>query len=222
MEVIAHIYNDLTTKFGAARQSGLVPHLHSRIVFMPEYRSVDALRGLDGFSYIWLLWDFSEAHSTIWRPTVRPPRLGGNQRVGVFATRSPFRPNNIGLSSVKLERIELDTPEGPVLHVLGADLMNGTPIWDIKPYLPYTDCHPEATGGFAQQFVDVPPLAVDISSEVAALLDEKQLQALVEILQSDPRPQYHDDPTRPYHMLYAGYDISFTVSDDTVRVFLKA
>ncbi len=221
MNVIAHIYNDLTTKFGAARQSGLAPHLRSRIVFAPQYRNADALRGLDGFSHIWLLWDFSEAHTTGWRPTVRPPRLGGNQRMGVFATRSPFRPNNIGLSSVKLERIELETPEGPVLHVLGADLMNGTPILDIKPYLPYTDCHPDATGGFAQQFVDVPPLAVDVSAEVKALLDEQQLQALVETLQSDPRPQYHDDPTRAYHILYAGYDLTFTVGNDMVNVMLK-
>ncbi len=221
MDIIAHIYNDLTTKFGAARQSGLVPHLLSRIVFTPEYRNADALRGLEGFSHIWLLWDFSEAHTTAWRPTVRPPRLGGNQRMGVFATRSPFRPNNIGLSSVRLERIELDTPEGSVLHVSGADLMNGTPIWDIKPYLPYTDCHADATGGFAQQFVDVPPLAVNVSPEVLALLDERQLQALVETLQADPRPQYHDDPTRPYHILYAGHDLSFTVGDGVVNVILS-
>ncbi len=221
MKVIAHIYNDLTTKFGVARQSGLVPHLQSRIVFVPEYRNVDALRGLDGFSHIWLLWDFSEAHNTPWRPTVRPPRLGGNQRMGVFATRSPFRPNNIGLSSVRLERIELDTPEGPVLYVAGADLMNGTPILDIKPYLPYTDCHPDATGGFAQRFVDMPPLTVDVSPEVEVLLNEPQLQALIETLQADPRPQYHDDPKRSYHILYAGHDFSFTVHDDIVSVTLK-
>ncbi len=218
MRVIAHIYNDLTTKFGVARQSGLVPHLLSRIVFVPEYRNVDALRGLDGFSHIWLLWDFSEAHNTPWRPTVRPPRLGGNRRMGVFATRSPFRPNNIGLSSVRLERIEWDTPEGPVLHVSGADMMNGTPILDIKPYLPYTDCHPDATGGFAQRFVEVPPLAVTVTPEVEALLSESQLQALIETLQADPRPQYHDDSQRSYRILYAGHDFSFVVSNGIVSV----
>ncbi len=220
MEIIAHIHNDLTTKFGAARQSGLVPHLESRIIFTPPYRNLDALRGLEGFSHIWLLWDFSEAHTENWRPTVRPPRLGGNQRMGVFATRSPFRPNNIGLSSVRLTKIELETSEGPVLYVEGADLMNGTPILDIKPYLPYTDSHPEATGGFAQQFLDIEPLHVKIAPEVHALYNTKQILALEEIMKSDPRPQYHHDPSRIYLINYGGRDLAFTIKSGEVAVFL--
>lgn len=220
MHPIAYIHNDLTTKFGIARQSGLVPHLESRIIFEPDYRNPDALRGLEGFSHIWLLWDFSQAHSEMWRPTVRPPRLGGNQRMGVFATRSPFRPNNIGLSSVRLTKIELSTPEGPVLYIEGADLMNLTPIYDIKPYLPYTDSHPEATSGFAQDFINAEPLVVEFSEEVCALYNKQQLQALKEILEADPRPQYHDDASRAYHIIYANHDICFQVQSGRVSVFL--
>ena len=218
MDVIAHIYNDLSTKFGAARQSGLTPHLRSRIVFTPPFRDPQALRGLEGFSHLWLLWDFSEAHTEGWRPTVRPPRLGGNTRVGVFATRSPFRPNHIGLSCVKLVEIQGSTPEGPVLVVEGADMMNGTPILDIKPYLPYTDAHPEAADGFAGQFLSVPPLKVELSSEVKKLYTPLQLTALTEIMQGDPRPQYHDDPARVYHIIYGEHDLTFIVKDGKVVV----
>lgn len=220
MHPIAHIHNDLTTKFGVARQSGLVPHLQSRIIFEPEYRNPDAFRGLEGFSHIWLIWDFSQAHSQTWHPTVRPPRLGGNQRMGVFATRSPFRPNNIGLSSVLLTKIEFSTSDGPVLFVEGADLMNLTPIYDIKPYLPYTDSHPEATSGFAQDFLETTPLIVDFSDEIRALLSPIQLQALRETLEADPRPQYHEDSSRTYHIIYANYDLSFQIQDGRVSVFL--
>lgn len=218
MDIIAHIHNDLDTKFGAARQSGLTPHLRSRIVFTPPFRNVQALRGLEGFSHIWLLWDFSEAHTERWRPTVRPPRLGGNTRVGVFATRSPFRPNNIGLSSVRLVEIQESTPEGPVLVVEGADMMNGTPILDIKPYLPYTDSHPEATDGFAGQALLVPPLQVELSPGVQKLYTPLQLEALTEIMQGDPRPQYHDDPSRAYHIIYGGHELSFTVRGGNIVV----
>lgn len=221
MDIIAHIHNDLDTKFGAARQSGLTPHLRSCIVFTPPFRNSQALRGLEGFSHIWLLWDFSEAHTEGWRPTVRPPRLGGNTRVGVFATRSPFRPNHIGLSCVKLVEIQTSTPEGPVLVVEGADMMNGTPILDIKPYLPYTDSHPEATGGFADKVLLVPPLTVELSSEVQRLYTPLQLQALTEIMQGDPRPQYHDDPSRVYHIIYGGHELSFMAKDGKIVVFCQ-
>ena len=221
MDIIAHIHNDLDTKFGAARQSGLTPHLRSRIVFTAPFRNAQALRGLEGFSHIWLLWDFSEAHTEGWRPTVRPPRLGGTPRVGVFATRRPFRPTHIGLSCVKLVEIQVSSAEGPVLVVEGADMMNGTPILDIKPYLPYTDAHPEATGGFAEQALLVPPLAVELSPEVQKLYTQLQLQALTEIMQGDPRPQYHDDPSRVYHIIYGGHELSFTVHDGKIVVFCQ-
>ncbi len=220
MEIIAHIHNDLSTKFGAARQSGLTPSLRSHIVFTPAYRNADALRGLEGFSHIWLLWDFSEAHTQGWSPTVRPPRLGGNKRMGVWATRSPFRPNNIGLSSVRLVEIMWQSHEGPVLVVDGADLKDGTPILDIKPYLAYTDSHPLATSGFAGQALEEPPLQVEISPLVASLLDAQQLAALREIMQADPRPQYHADPSRVYLITYAGRDFAFRVQADHVSVFL--
>ncbi len=220
MDVIAHIHNDLTTKFGAARQSGLTPSLQSRVVFTPPYRNREALRGLEGFSHIWLLWDFSEAHARGWSPTVRPPRLGGNKRMGVWATRSPFRPNHIGLSSVRLADILLDTPSGPVLVVDGADLMDGTPILDIKPYLAYTDSHPDATGGFAAQALRQPLLEVELSPAVTALFTPRQTEALKEIMQSDPRPQYHSDPSRAYIISYGGHDLAFRVADGRVSVFL--
>ena len=218
MKPIAHIENDLHTKFGVPRQSGLVEDLESRIVFEPEYRQPEALRGLEGFSHIWLLWDFSEAHRPTWSPTVRPPRLGGNRRMGVFATRSPFRPNPIGLSSVRIKRIELHTPQGPVIHVAGADLMDGTPILDIKPYLPFTDCHPDATGGFTDETCLQPPLQVEIPTELAHQLTPRQVDALREILANDPRPHYQDDPDREYGMEYAGRDIKFKVNNNRVEI----
>ena len=218
MKAIAHIENDLHTKFGVPRQSGLVEDLESRIVFEPEYRQPEALRGLEGFSHIWLLWDFSEAHRPTWSPTVRPPRLGGNRRMGVFATRSPFRPNPIGLSSVRIKRIELHTPQGPIIHVAGADLMDGTPILDIKPYLPFTDCHPDATGGFTDETRQQEPLQVEIPTELAHQLTPRQVDALREILANDPRPHYQDDPDREYGMEYAGQDIKFKVNNNRVEI----
>lgn len=221
MNIIAHIHNDLDTKFGVARQSGLTPHLQSRVIFTPPFRNSQALRGLEGFSYIWLLWDFSEAHAEGWRPTVRPPRLGGNKRVGVFATRSPFRPNHIGLSCVRLVEIQESVHDGPVLVVDGADMMNGTPILDIKPYLPYTDSHPEATAGFAEQALLVPSMEVELSLEVQKLYTPLQLKALTEIMQGDPRPQYHDDSSRVYHIIYGGQELSFLVKDRKIVVFCQ-
>ena len=218
MKPIAHIENYLHTKFGVPRQSGLVEDLESRIVFEPEYRQPEALRGLEGFSHIWLLWDFSEAHRPTWSPTVRPPRLGGNRRMGVFATRSPFRPNPIGLSSVRIKRIELHTPQGPVIHVAGADLMDGTPILDIKPYLPFTDCHPDATGGFTDETRLQEPLQVEIPTELGHQLTPQQAEALREILANDPRPHYQDDPDREYGMEYAGRDIKFKVNNNRVEI----
>ena len=218
MKVIAHIENDLGTKFGVPRQSGLVEGLESRIVFEPEYRQAEALRGLEGFSHIWLLWDFSKAHREEWSPTVRPPRLGGNKRMGVFATRSPFRPNPIGLSSVRITRIDLHTADGPVIYVAGADLMNGTPILDIKPYLPFTDSHPEATGGFTDETRQQEPLKVDMPAGLERQLSPQQIVALREILASDPRPHYQDDPEREYAMDYAGLDINFTIKVHVITV----
>lgn len=220
MQPIAHIYTDFGSKFGVPRQSGIVDGLIGRVVFAPKYRNPEALRGLQGFSHIWLLWDFSEAHRSAdeWSPTVRPPRLGGNRRMGVFATRSPFRPNNIGLSSVRLHRIDLHTPEGPVLYVEGADMMNGTPIYDIKPYLPFTDCHPDATGGYTDETSQQPQLEVIIPDTLRASFTTTQLTALTNILASDPRPHYQSDPDRTYTMEYAGHEVRFTVNGDTVFV----
>ena len=224
---IAHIETDFGSKFGIPRQSGVADKLEGRIVFLPEYRNAEALRGLDGFDYLWLLWDFSEAHpkgqtedgKPSWSPTVRPPRLGGNTRMGVFATRSPFRPNNIGLSSVKIQRIELSTSRGPVIYVTGADLMNGTPIYDIKPYLPYTDAHPEARGGFTDKLEkEIPLLEVSIPGEVAACYSPTQLEALRQILAADPRPHYQQDPTREYGMEFGGRDIKFRVDGKRLEV----
>ncbi|MBR5558801.1 MAG: tRNA (N6-threonylcarbamoyladenosine(37)-N6)-methyltransferase TrmO [Oscillospiraceae bacterium] len=217
MHIIAHIRSDFTTKFGIPRQSGLVDSLKSTIIFEPEYRVAEAFRGLEGYSHLWLIWKFSEAVREDWSPTVRPPRLGGNTRMGVFATRSPFRPNPIGLSSVKLERIELDTPDGPVLHISGADLMDGTPIYDIKPYLPYVDCHTEATGGFAlQQKEGV--IEVSCSRELLVKLPEDRQQALLDVLAQDPRPAYQSDPERIYGMEFAGFEVKFSASDTCLTV----
>lgn len=217
MKIIAHIQNDFSSKFGIPRQSGLAPSALSRIVFEPEYRNPDALRGLEDFSHLWLIWEFSEAKREAWSPTVRPPRLGGNIRVGVFATRSPFRPNPIGLSCVKLIGIQPHTAEGPVLIVSGADLMNGTPIFDIKPYLPYADSHPEARGGFASGAWDR-LLTVDCPPELLALIPEPQRNALLEILAQDPRPSYQNDPDRVYGLAYGGMDIRFSVAGNVLTV----
>lgn len=219
IKMIARIHTDFKTKFGVPRQSGLVNELKGRIVFEPEYRNAEALRGLEGFSHIWLLWDFSQAHQEGWSPTVRPPRLGGNKRMGVWATRSPFRPNHIGLSSVRLTRICLQSPDGPVLEVSGADLMDGTPIYDIKPYLPFTDSHPDATGGFAQEQNEaIPPLQVIISEELKSQLGEERAKALEGVLAADPRPHYQNDPTRTYAMEFAGMEIRFRVDGVTLTV----
>lgn len=221
MKPVAHIHTDFDTKFGVPRQSGLSPNSVGRIVFTPEYRNVDALRGLDGYSYIWLLWDFSEAHRVegTWSPTVRPPRLGGNTRMGVWATRSPFRPNPIGLSSVRLERIDWHSPEGPVLVVSGADLMNGTPIFDIKPYLPFTDSHPDARGGFAEEKNrEIAPLEVEIPDDIMHIFTLRQQEALREVLSQDPRPHYQNDPSRIYTMEFAGKEIRFNIDGNIARV----
>lgn len=218
MKIIAHIRTDFTTKFGVPRQAGLIDALEGRIVFEPEYRVAEALRGLDGFSHIWLIWDFSEAHRDEWSPTVRPPRLGGNQRMGVFATRSPFRPNPIGLSSVEISRIDLHTPEGPVIYIKGADLMDGTPIYDIKPYLAFTDSHPDARGGFTDVTRQQTELNVVIPDSVASRFSDEKLTALRAVLAHDPRPHYHDDPERVYGFDFAGEEIHFRVDNDTLTV----
>ena len=217
MEAIAHIHTDLPTKFGVPRQSGLVEALKGRIVFTPKYRDPEALRGLEDFSHIWLIWEFSMARCEEWSPTVRPPRLGGNKRLGVFATRSPFRPNSLGLSCVRLERVELHGRQGPELHVSGVDLMDGTPIFDIKPYAPYADCHPEARGGFTTMLADV-VLRVDFPERCRRFFSAEQQEALVGILERDPRPHYHRDPVRVYGMPFAGYDIRFRVQEGVAEV----
>ena len=221
MKIIAKIHTDFKTKFGIPRQSGLVKGLKGRIVFEPEFRNTEALRGLEGFSHIWLLWDFSEAHRDreSWSPTVRPPRLGGNRRMGVWATRSPFRPNNIGLSSVKIAKIDLQTPEGPIIEVEGADLMDGTPILDIKPYLPFTDSHPDAKGGFAEEQNEKrEPLRVEIPSDIEKLFDAEKLEALRGVLAADPRPRYQEDPERTYALEFADREVKFRVSGNNVVV----
>lgn len=221
---IASLYNDFPTKFGLPRQSSLSPSLLSKIVFEPEFRNPDALRGIEGFSHLWLIWEFSESvcgNDCRWSPTVRPPRLGGNRRMGVFATRSPFRPNPLGLTCVKLERVEYDEPDGPVLYVSGADIMSGTPVFDIKPYLPGVESHPDARDGFvgrnSTSLLDV-EISDNIRREALASLDERQLETLREILAQDPRPAYHDDPNRTYGLEYAGCDIHFRVSGGKVTV----
>lgn len=216
MKPIAHIHNAFGEKFGIPRQSGLADAVKAEIIFEPEYRNPDALRGMDGFSHIWIIWEFSEAVRDSWSPTVRPPRLGGNTRMGVFATRSPFRPNPIGLSSVKLERIDLHTPDGPVLNVSGADLMDGTPIYDIKPYLPY-DCHPEATGGFVEQ-QKWQTVQVEIAPTLLERIPEPHRAGLIAALEQDPRPSYQNDPERVYGMRYAGCNVRFTVDGEVLTV----
>ena len=217
VNIIARIRSDFSTKFGIPRQSGLVEELEAAVVFEPEYRNPDALRGLEGFSHLWLIWEFSQARRESWSPTVRPPRLGGNRRLGVFATRSPFRPNPIGLSCVRLLGVDLHTPEGPVIRVAGADLMDGTPIYDIKPYLPYADCKPQALGGFAAQPKEA-SLEVDCPAELLALVPEGKRAALLGVLAQDPRPQYQDDPERVYGMAFGGLEVRFRVAGDRLTV----
>lgn len=217
LNIIARIDTDFPTKFGIPRQSGVVEQLQGRIVFAPEYRNPDALRGIEGFSHLWLVWQFSEAVREHWSPTVRPPRLGGNTRVGVFATRSPFRPNAIGLSCVKLDRVDLHTPDGPVLYVSGVDLMDGTPILDIKPYIPYADSHPEAKEGFTSQNWER-SLKVDFPQEMLEQVPEDRREALIGVLENDPRPPYQKDPERVYGLPFGGTEVKFTVSDGVLTV----
>lgn len=217
MKTIARIHTDFPTKFGIPRQSGIIDSLQGRIVFEPEYRNAEAVRGLEEFSHIWILWEFSEAVRDEWSPTVRPPRLGGNVRKGVFATRSPFRPNPIGLSSVKLESVEIDPKLGPVLHVSGADLMDGTPIYDIKPYIAYTDSHPDAVSGFASKPAEY-LLEVDFPEALLQSVPEHQRESLIAVLQHDPRPQYHDDPKRVYGMAFGGMEVKFKVEEGLLTV----
>ena len=217
MKIIATIHNDFTAKFGIPRQSGLVPEVESLIVFEPEYRNADALRGLTDFSHLWLIWHFHMSERDTWSPTVRPPVLGGNTRVGVFATRSPFRPNPIGLSCVRLISVEQTEALGPVIRVAGADLMNGTPIFDIKPYIPYADSHPDATGGFTQTNPKH-TVEVVISDDIAGLFPADKLSALIGILRQDPRPAYQDDPERIYGLTFADVDLHFRVNGDLLTV----
>lgn len=217
MRPVARIRSDFPEKFGIPRQSGIVESLEAKIVFEPEFRVTDAVRGLEDFSHIWLIWEFSEAVRDTWSPTVRPPRLGGNVRMGVFATRSPFRPNPIGLSCVKLLKVEDDKTLGPVLTVAGADLMDGTPIYDIKPYIPYADCHPNAKGGFTTN-VEMNPLTVSFPAELLETVPQEKREALIGVLEQDPRPRYQKDPERVYGLSFAGMEIKFTVSDRTLSV----
>ena len=216
---IAFIRTEFPEKFGVPRQSGLARKIKGRIIFEPEYRNPDALRGLDGFSHIWLIWEFSANRTTSpWQPTVRPPRLGGNAHMGVFATRSPFRPNPLGLSCVKIHSVELSTPDGPVVTVLGADLMDGTPIYDIKPYIRYADSRPEAVCGYVDA-LEERSLKVVFPSELSAkIADTEVIPALVETLRLDPRPSYHDDPQRQYGLSFAGHNIRFHVSGNVLEV----
>lgn len=217
IQAIAYMRSDFKSKFGIPRQSGLVEELQSTIVFAPEFRNPDALRGIENFSHLWIIWQFSEAVRQGWSPTVRPPRLGGNTRMGVFATRSPFRPNNLGLSSVRLLGVEHTEEYGTVLHVGGADLMDGTPIFDIKPYIPYGDCHVDATGGFTDQAGDF-LLEVDFPPALLQKLPEEKREAVLGVLSHDPRPSYQRDPDRVYGLTFAGFDIRFRVEGKALTV----
>ena len=214
---VAYIRTDFPEKFGIPRQSGLINELKAEIIFEPEYRNPDALRGIEEFSHLWLIWEFSEAVKDTWSPTVRPPRLGGNKRMGVFATRSPFRPNAVGLSSVRLDSVEFTSNRGPVLHVSGADLMDGTPIFDIKPYIPYGDAHPEALGGFTEHASDF-LLKVDFPNNLLNQVPSDKRQALLGVLSHDPRPSYQRDPDRVYGLSFAGFDVRFNVKDGILTV----
>ena len=217
IQIIARMHSDFPTKFGIPRQSGLVKDLRSTIVFEPEFCNPDALRGLEDFSHLWIIWQFSEAVRQEWSPTVRPPRLGGNTRMGVFATRSPFRPNNLGLSCVKILGIEQTEKLGTVIHVAGADLMDGTPIFDIKPYIPYSDCHTDATGGFTDTADDF-LLDVDFPAHLLEQLPQSKRSAAIGVLSHDPRPSYQRKPGRVYGLTFAGFDIRFTVEDKLLLV----
>lgn len=217
LKVIARIYTDFGEKFGVPRQSGLVPELTGKIIFEPEYRVPEALSGIEGYSWLWLLWGFSESSRNKWSPMVRPPRLGGNKKAGVFATRSPFRPNPVGMSSVKIEDIQLQTDEGPVIIVSGIDMMNGTPIYDIKPYLPHVDCHPEALGGFSGQFKDY-RLKVECARELLVCFPPDKREALLGVLAQDPRPAYQNDPERVYGVNFVGRNVQFKVDGDRLTV----
>lgn len=217
IRVIARMKSDFPTKFGIPRQSGLVDELRSTIIFEPEYRNPDALRGIEEFSYIWLIWQFSEAVRQDWSPTVRPPRLGGNTRMGVFATRSPFRPNNLGLSSVKLLGVEHTKEYGTVLHVAGADLMDGTPIFDIKPYIPYSDSHPNASGGFTDQANDF-LLDVNFPENLLEIIPSEKQAAAIGVLSHDPRPSYQNQSDRIYGLAFSGFDIRFKVNGKNLTV----
>ena len=217
MHAIARMRSDFFAKFGIPRQSGLVEALRSTIVFEPEFRNADALRGIEDFSHLWIIWQFSEAVRQGWSPTVRPPRLGGNTRMGVFATRSPFRPNNLGLSCVKLLGVEQTAAYGIVLHVGGADLLDGTPIFDIKPYVPYADCHPEASGGFTDTAGEY-LLKVDFPAGLLEILPPEKREAAIGVLSHDPRPSYQRKAGRVYGLTFAGFDIQFTVEGDVLSV----
>lgn len=217
IQPIAYFESPFTTKFGIPRQSGLVPTLTGRIVFTPAYRQMDAVRGMEEFDYLWLVWEFSANRDAQKSLTVRPPRLGGNQRMGVFATRSPFRPNNLGLSCVRLDHVEQDAKYGPVIYVRGADLMDGTPIYDIKPYVAYADAHPEARSGFVDK-TEWQPLTVELPDALAAKVPQDQIPSLIATLEQDPRPRYHDDPDRIYGMPFLGFDIRFKVEDRVLTV----
>ncbi len=217
MRPVARIRSDFPEKFGIPRQSGVVPELEARIVFEPEFRVMDAVRGLEDFSHIWLIWEFSEAKRDSWSPTVRPPRLGGNVRMGVFATRSPFRPNPIGLSCVKLLSVDEDPELGPVLRVAGADLMDGTPIYDIKPYIPYADCHPDAMGGFTTTTA-MPEVNVVFPDELLQKVPSDKRDALIGVLKQDPRPRYQNDPDRIYGLSFAGMEVKFRVDGKLLTV----
>ncbi|MCD8332528.1 MAG: tRNA (N6-threonylcarbamoyladenosine(37)-N6)-methyltransferase TrmO [Clostridiales bacterium] len=216
LRIIAHIHTDFPEKFGIPRQSGLIPELTGTIVFEPEYRSPEAVRGLEGYDYIWLLWGFEGTERESWSPSVRPPRLGGNQRMGVFATRSPFRPNPIGLSSVKLDRVEMGE-QGPVLLVSGVDMRDNTPIYDIKPYIPYADSHPQARGGFPSQIED-DSLEIEFPDSLLERIAPEKRHALIEVLRQDPRPRYQNDPGRVYGLAFGLCDVQFSVEGKCLRV----
>jgi len=216
MKVIARMHSDFQTKFGIPRQSGLLEGLRSLIVFEPEYRTPDALRGMEGFSHLWLIWQFSAAVRQDWSPTVRPPRLGGNRRMGVFATRSPFRPNPIGLSCVQIAAVRNDPQYGPVIEVFGADLMDGTPIYDIKPYTPYADCHPEALGGFAA--AEPEQISVEFPEALLQRVPVEKREGLLGVLAQDPRPRYQEDGDRVYGMDFGGLNVKFRVADGVLTV----
>ena len=218
LDIIARIRTDFPSKFGIPRQSGLIDALKGTIVFEPPYRDASALRGIEGYSHLWLIWQFSESVTERFSPTVKPPRLGGNARMGVFATRSPFRPNPLGLSCVRLEGVEWHTPDGPALHVSGVDLMDGTPIYDIKPYIPYADCHPDAVGGFTER-IDYARLAVEFPDALLSRIPAEKHDALIEVLAQDPRPGYRGDgDARRYGVAFAGFDVRFVVEGSTLRV----